>query len=243
MCVRHQTRFTLVELLVVIAIIAVLAAMLLPSLRKAQDSAKQMSSTNNLRQIGIGIDAYMNQNRYRLPSSTSNAKPTGTSDWVDWLYRLSSEGDTGDVKIFSCPSDMRGYNYSVGTSTGIVKMPVGYGINGYYACPQVHGASKMANVAKRPSVLIYVADANSPNILGYCLNVRSRVANANDVPLSTGLYPDSSLRRHLMGSVGLFADQHCEVVTQYKAMYGAKCNDYSGATEKNFLYDGVKWPW
>ena len=65
--------FTLVELLVVIGIIALLISILLPALSKARKQAMIITDLSNMRQVGLAVNMYANDNKGRLPGGYGNA--------------------------------------------------------------------------------------------------------------------------------------------------------------------------
>ena len=79
----HKFGFTLIELLVVIAIIAILAAMLLPALNQAKDTAKAITCMNQLKQCGLATYYYADSDDGRVPPMDSTSG--GPTHAVPWL--------------------------------------------------------------------------------------------------------------------------------------------------------------
>ena len=126
---RPAKGFTLIELLVVIAIIAILAAILLPTLSKAKVKAQKTDCLSHLRQIALAVQMYSDDNNGTLPGPVwAGAVPSYSTDSGDQLvwYLTSyiaapapSEADN-IARLFVCPGYLHNVNGSIDNMEGRV---------------------------------------------------------------------------------------------------------------------------
>jgi prepilin-type N-terminal cleavage/methylation domain-containing protein/prepilin-type processing-associated H-X9-DG protein len=185
--------FTLVELLVVISIIAILASLLMPSLKSARDRARSTACLSNLRQIGYALQLYVNENEGRVPPGddgtglrwetflgvycgygSSAAKANQNLSWVPSLIRNN---------VFFCPAE-RGWPVSRYYSALVVNLHLMSHANA--------GPAVLLGAAGNPAATMYCADGN-PEVNTFWTHEQ---------------YPNYMSNRHSRGTNLLYLDCH-----------------------------------
>ncbi len=207
---RQSRAFTLIELLVVISIIALLIAMLLPAIKQARENARAIACGSNLRQMGIGVEAYKGEwQGHYLPLQGAIQGSCGNIG--TWFSLLRDFGGVQDEKVFICPSrpERDGFNYlNVGYAYNYqyfthVQSPESgnIGISGF--CPSANYMVPITeDLIQQPSATIMITDSNLHDNDG---NPQYYVGW-----LGTGLVDPKFLPelRHLESTNILFADTH-----------------------------------
>lgn len=235
MCPKKRKGFTLIELLVVVAIIALLVAILLPSLSRAKELAKRANCSSNLHSVGQGVHLYAQDYRDVLPSfrdtdMTATAvgfqydveTPGGSTqgNTRGW-FMLVKDGYVG-LGMFKCPSDRevdrdsyqtdRIYDFRPAQDLS----PISYALQ---VTKQVTGNERLTSVDDNANLAI-AADINGlftpairiPTVCGY---QRDNNINLDDTRPSTMNSPSHARQGQnvlrLLGSVGWETDPLCGV--------------------------------
>ncbi len=169
---RKLRGFTLIELLVVISIIAVLLAILIPSLSKVREKVKDTACRSNLKNVGLALIMYLDAYDRKLPP----ANPANGFLWRDAAGNVfrpnNANGNTywgiyyydylgQNTKIFGCPSlthlpEGLIYTYSGQNPVDVIKQ-AGYGLN-YNS----KGRGRNTNTIYKPAEFLFCSDHAEP---------------------------------------------------------------------------------
>jgi len=221
MDVQIKKAFTLIELLVVIAIIGILAALLLPALSSAKQKAWAATCNSNMRQIGVALRMFADDNRGWYPMSRAripwnHLNPESPSN--SWMQQIVSS--VRNTNVYQCPTDRKSpFSYFNGVRAGYVAANYRHAaVNSrwiQFPAAYVLSGDTTSDASKR---IFYPEDADKDD---YSQNCVGGVANGSHCV---------EWRVHSQGQNILFEDGH----TKWYKTYNSK--------EMTFRYDSMhKW--
>jgi len=193
--------FTLIELLVVIAIIAILAAILFPVFARARENARRTSCQSNLKQVGLGLRQYTQDNDELFPLTYVDVNASGTFNAGDTGWVVAIQPYVKSYQLFQCASETNGMVSSPGTTSSDTAGYTDYWYNAGLAGMNESGINFVANT-------IANGDGDSGHA-AYCLSGNGGTAPAPCAAWTAGTAPGSGYAvRHLDGANFAYADGH-----------------------------------
>ncbi|HQC53527.1 MAG TPA: type II secretion system protein, partial [Lentisphaeria bacterium] len=195
---KSTSLFTLIELLVVIGIIAILAAMLMPALSKAREKANQADCMSQLKQIGLALKMYANDQRGWFPAvleddGTVSDKTHNTPG----LGVLLRDDYIETPKIVVCRSSK-------------------------HTVPQKDGDKQPYQVMLANETDTASGKDGNKEICSY---LYYGAVNSDDATAEHGIVRDKNANHKVLGNV-LFGDSHVETVSPGKGTPWAEVNNY-----------------
>jgi prepilin-type processing-associated H-X9-DG protein/prepilin-type N-terminal cleavage/methylation domain-containing protein len=228
--VKRGAAFTLLELLVVIGIIAILAALLLPVLSAAKRKAAQTTCINDLKQLGTGMQMYVEDYGGTFPGMASQHSGFQAADWIYWrtndpahpvekspiVLALANASST----LFRCPLD----------TDNSARIAQADGVNGPYLYSYSLTSYNVANDANPGMSSVFTGGQSLPFKLSSVRNPSGKIMLAEEVAsdssrdnptgasvINDGRWmpedPDPLTSRHNGRGDVTFADGHVEPET------------------------------
>ena len=223
---RRSSGFTLLELLVVIAVIALLAALLLPALVQAKNTAKSAACKSNLRQLGLALNLYVDQHENYPGGSPSSLNSSGLLYLAAFLSpdlaSIRSDGkgvvlrlEAATATVFHCPAKrMEPFIPAPGGTMRLWIGSYGYGYNGLGT---LQGPSAAASLGLGPVELegkilrVRGSGVRLPSdMIAIADSVGGFLGHIHPYFLSNGSHPKTIGNSHKTGANVVFCDGHVE---------------------------------